>query len=86
MGNKKSTPDMHGIAALAGKRSQRSVHPYSDTADLDDQENKKWALTERDIVFLSSQTGKCKYLFHDNFIKLRFCIYEQGYLRTTLDY
>lgn len=61
MGNKKSLPAMTGIAAISSKRSQRSVSPYVDTT-ANDEQAKKWALTERDISFLSSQTGKFQYL------------------------
>jgi hypothetical protein len=75
MGNKKSSPNMIGIAAISSKRSRQSVNTHKNRSDSDEEQN-KWNLTERDITFLCSQTGKYKYLFHDNFIKL----YEQWYL------
>jgi hypothetical protein len=62
MGNKKSSPNMIGIAAICSKRSQQSVNPYKNPSESEEQQN-KYILAERDIAFLSSQTGKYKYLF-----------------------
>jgi len=62
MGNKKSSPNMIGIGAICGKRSQQSVNTYKNPSELEEQQN-RYILAERDIAFLSSQTGKYKYLF-----------------------
>jgi hypothetical protein len=53
---------MIGIGAICGKRSQQSVNTYKNPSELEEQQN-KYILAERDIAFLSSQTGKYKYLF-----------------------
>jgi hypothetical protein len=50
------------IAAICSKRSQQSVNPYKNPSESEEQQN-KYILAERDIAFLSSQTGKYKYLF-----------------------
>jgi len=59
MGNRKSAPNMMGIAAIGAKRFRQSTHPLGS-----DEEENKWILTERDTAFLVSQTGKYKYLFN----------------------
>jgi hypothetical protein len=68
MGNRKSAPNMIGIAAISSKRSVQSVNLFRNVSVTDEQA-KKWILAERDIDFLHTQTGKYKYLFCPNFIK-----------------
>jgi NACalpha-BTF3-like transcription factor len=60
MGNRKSSPNMMGIAAITSKLSQQNVNPHRNAFESDEQQN-KWTLSERDIAFLVSQTGKHKY-------------------------
>ncbi len=69
MGNRKSAPNMFGIAALGNQWSPQSVNKHTNPSESDEQRN-KWNLSERDIAFLVSQTGKYKYLFYANLIKL----------------
>ncbi len=51
---------MMGIAAITSKLSQQNVNPHRNAFESDEQQN-KWTLSERDIAFLVSQTGKHKY-------------------------
>jgi len=57
MGNRKSSPTMIGLAAVNSKSAPHSFGIYPNVI-ISDQRRSKWTLTERDITFLISQTGK----------------------------
>ncbi|CAF0815432.1 unnamed protein product [Rotaria sordida] len=73
MGNTKSSSNRIGISIINQKRSQPSVNKHQNLPEPDDPRS-KWALSERDINFLSSQTGLSQdeiriwheKFFHDN--------------------
>ncbi|CAF2719028.1 unnamed protein product [Rotaria sp. Silwood2] len=73
MGNTKSSSNKIGTVTINQKRPQQSENKYRNLSESDDQDI-KWALSERDIKFLCSQTGLSQdeirtwheKFFHDN--------------------
>jgi len=67
MGNIKSTPHIAGNTAVNRRRSQQSINQSIKLPAVIEQP-KRWDLSERDIAFLCSQTGKYKEIFKKNLI------------------
>ena len=84
MGNAKCS-NVVGVANTDGKRTRQSVSTNKSSHGSDAQQT-KWILSERDITFLSSQTGKYKCLSYvddwkyvDNYNFKKFEYDDDGY-------
>lgn len=76
MGNRKCSLNTISVIGPQSKRSQQSINTHKNASESHEQSN-EYVLLERDVAFLSAQTGKYKYLFTTNLIKL--CISCEPY-------
>jgi hypothetical protein len=62
MGNRTSSRKISSFIPINNRQPHQNVHIHENPLKSVEQQN-KWILSERDIAFLVSQTGKYKYLF-----------------------
>lgn len=62
MGNAKSSSSVVGISPMSQKRSVQPLSTSTNPPEVDQQQS-KWTISERDVAFLRSQTGKYRYFF-----------------------